>query len=342
MITRGLITMATFMVRNVTQYSIARFLLGVAEAGFTPGVFLYLTGWVPAHWRAKALAAFLVGIPVSTVGGGPLASALLGMHQAGGLKGWQWLFLVEGGLAVVLGVMCLFILIDTPEKAPWLDSREKAVLTAALSREQSSIEAGHGTLTLGQALSNPSVLLLAFINFCSIVGLFGISFWLPQIMKGMALSTTAIGFVTAGVGVVGGIGMVLWARRSDRTGERVWHVSACCLLAGLGLAASSLFSAPLYALLALTLAVTGAYAFQATFQAIPPSFLIGRAAAGGIALIISTGNPGGFVGPYLVGWIRDATQSFSAPLLTLAAFPLLAAMLIPLFGRSVKLVAQPQ
>jgi len=339
MLTWGAITIATAFVQSATQLYIARFLLGVAEAGFTPGVFLYLCGWFPAKWRAKALAAFLVGIPVSTVIGGPLSSAILGMHGLGNLQGWRWLFLIEGIPAIVLGLVCLPIMIDKPSKAPWLSPREKAWIEAELHSERLIIEKNH-PMTLRQALTNRRVVVLALTNFSGIVGLFGIGFWMPQIIKGFGLSNAIVGFVTAIPFLFGAVGMVLWARNSDRTGERVKHVAASCLLAAAGLAASSVLHQPILAMIALTAAIVGVYAFQATFWALPPAFLSGRAAAGGIAMIVSIGNLGGFVGPYLVGWLKQTTQSFFGPLLVLSGFLVLAAILVTYFGHHVRLVEQ--
>ncbi|AZF52503.1 Nitrate/nitrite transporter [Pseudomonas sp. R4-34-07] len=204
MITWGLISMATAFATGPISFSIARFLLGVAEAGFTPGVYLYFTYWFPGKWRAKATATFLLGIPVANIVGSPLSGWLLEQHGVLGLQNWQLLLITEALPAVLLGIACLFLLVDTPLKARWLSDREKTWLNNRLSEEQKAIGASHGN-TLRAALTNPKVFTLAAINFCCIVGSVGIGIWLPQIIKSLGISSGALGFVVALPYVVGAI-----------------------------------------------------------------------------------------------------------------------------------------
>ena len=327
MITWGMASTLTFLVSTAPQFYVARFLLGMAEAGFVPGIVYYLTLWFPNVWRAKAMVAFLVAVPITGVVGSPVSGALLGMEGIGSLHGWQWLFIVEGLPAVVLGVMCLVMLTDQPADATWLTAAERSWLEMKLAQEQAEKQVCHG-YSLAQVFGNGRVIMLSLVNFCYIVGNMSVGVWMPQVVKGFGLSNLEVGFVTAIPYLAGAIGMVLWARHSDRTQERTWHVVAAGLLAGAALALSAGVSSPLLAMAALTAGVTGIYAFFGTFWAIPPSFLSGKAAAAGIAMIISVGQLGGLVGPYLVGWLRQTTNSFTWSFLALAGFFLLAATLL--------------
>lgn len=327
MVTWGIVSTATFLVTNATNFYIVRFLLGVAEAGFVPGICYYLTLWFPNAWRAKAMVAFLVAVPVTGVIGSPISGALLGLNGIWGLHGWQWLFILEGLPAIVLGIICLRVLIDAPAKAAWLTAPEKSWLQDILARERAELLQRHSYSVL-QVLTNGRVLTLAVVNFCYIVGNSGISIWMPQVVKEFGLSNLQVGFVTAIPYLSGAIGMVLWAQHSDRTLERTWHVAGAGLLATLALFASAGMSSPVLAMVALTLGVTGIFAFFGTFWAIPPSFLTGQAAAAGIALIISVGNLGGLVGPYVVGWTREATASFALAFVAMSGFFLVASCLI--------------
>jgi D-galactonate transporter len=327
MISWGIVSGATFLVNNATHFYIVRFLLGVAEAGFVPGICYYLTLWFPNVWRAKAMVAFLVAVPITGVIGNPISGALLGLNGIWGLHGWQWLFILEGIPAVILGFVCLRVLTDTPAKADWLSEAERSWLQSVLARERAEMEQRH-RYTLGQVLTNGRVLTLALINFCYIVGNSGTSLWLPQVIKEFGLSNLQVGFVAAIPYLCGAIGMILWARHSDRALERTWHVAIAGLLATVAFAISASMHSPVLAMLALTLGMVGTFGFFGTFWAIPPSFLTGQAAAAGIALIISVGNLGGLVGPYVVGWMRQATQSFALAFVAMSGFFLVASILI--------------
>jgi ACS family tartrate transporter-like MFS transporter len=327
LITWGLISMAFMFIQGKWSFYGLRVLLGIAEAGFFPGVVLYLTYWIPARHRAKTAALFMMAIPVAILVGAPLSAALLKMHGALGLKGWQWLFLVEGLPAVILGVVALFWLTDRPEKAHWLAASDREWLGAELAREAAQRSRSH--LSWG-ALANPKVLALCFFYLLNNTATYGVFFFLPDILAqktgygGFALAAiTAIPFVGAL------IGMVLIGRHSDRTGERKWHVAACALAAAVGVALTAWFSTNVVMLvLSVTLLQIGQRSLLGVFWAIPPIFLAGTAAAAGIALINSVGTIGGAVGPTVVGWLRQGSSGYTSGLLVLAATLALEAIIM--------------
>jgi MFS transporter, ACS family, tartrate transporter len=335
MITWGIMTAVCSLARTPTQLMVARFLLGVAEGGFAPGIFIYLSYWFPARWRAKAVATFLLGVPLAAVIGGPLSSAILSLNGVGGMKQWQWLFLLEGIPAVLLGAVCLFTLLDSPKKADWLSDDEKRWIETELQRERAAIEAA-GHLSLRQSLTDARVLVLSLTYLTGLIGLNGVYYWMPQIVKSLGLNDVTVGLVCAVPNLLGAIAMVLWARSSDRTGKRVWHVTATCQLGAAAMALSSLAHNGVLVMLGLSVALIGAFGFLATFWALPQTFLTGRAAAGGFGLILSVGNSAGFFGPYLVGWLKQTTPGYSGSLLWLSGFLLVTAILTQIFGASVR------
>ena len=297
MITWGLVSMAMAFVSGTTTLAVARFLLGVAEAGFFPGIIFYLTRWVPAGDRARTVSAFMVAVPVSAVIGAPLSGWILDAFQnAGGLKGWQWLFILEALPAVLLGVTAYFFLDDKPEEARWLTADERAALAQKIADEDQAKAAAHG-MTLRDALTDTRVLSLGLVYFGIVSGLYALTFWTPQIVKAFGFSNMQTGLITAVPFLAGALIMTAWGRNSDRTGERVWHVALPSFLGALGLIAGSLVSEPAFALLALTVAALGIFAALPTFWTLPTALLSGTAAAAGIALINSIGNIGGFAGP---------------------------------------------
>nr|WP_244276412.1 MFS transporter [Methylobacterium indicum] len=334
MITWGLVSAATAFVTGPVQFGIARFLLGLGEAGFVPGVFLYLSLWFPSAVRARATALFLLGIPVANIVGSPISGALIQL-EGFGLKGWQWLLILEAVPAVALGIACLFVLTDRPEKAAWLSQAERDALVATLAAEKAAIERKH-TMTLAQALRNWRVLMLACINFCAIVGSLGIGLWLPQIIKQLGLATSLVGVVTAIPYVCGAVAMVVWGRMSDRGSDRTIYPAISLFVGAAALVASAVTPTPVLTIAALCVAVMGINSFVATFWAVPSSFLTGRAAAGGIAMIVSIGNLGGFAGPYMIGLVRDLSGGFTAPLVAVGACLLVGAVLMLAFGRKVR------
>lgn len=335
MITWGLISMATAFATGPVSFSIARFLLGLAEAGFTPGVYLYFTYWFPGKWRAKATAAFLLGIPVANIVGSPLSGWLMEQHGVWGLKNWQLLLVTESLPAVLLGIACLFVLVDMPAKAKWLSAREKAWLNQRLHDEQQAIGASHGN-TLRAALTNPKVFTLAAINFCCIVGSIGIGMWLPQIIKGLGIGSGAVGFIVALPYLLGAIAMTVWARLANRSRQRLPYVAGALAMAAVALVGAALTEHPVLKIASLCIAVASILSFQATFWAIPSTILTGRAAAGGLAMIVSIGNLGGFTGPFLIGLIKDATHSFSLPFFAVASILLIGTCLMLWLGDPAK------
>jgi len=327
MVTWGIVSMLMVTVSGEVSFYVLRFLLGVAEAGFFPGIILYLTYWYPAEYRARFLAAFGIAVPISTVIGAPISGLLLGLDGVAGLKGWQWLFIIEGIPAVLLGIVSWFFLTDRPEHANWLKPEQKAWLAAKLNSEIAAKEAVK-RVTLGEALSSPKVITLALIYFGFVAALYGMQFWLPQIVKAFGLSNAQTGFVTAIPYLFGTIAMIFWARHSDSSRERVFHVGAPFFLTAIALAAASYLTDPTATMVALTLAAIGIFAIFAVFWTLPTAWLSGTAAAGAIALINSIGNLAGFGGPYLVGWVKEATGSTSSGLLVLALLPLIGGLLV--------------
>ena len=335
MVTWGIISALMAAVSGVWSFYGLRFLLGVAEAGFFPGIILYLTYWYPAEYRARFLAAFAIAVPVSTVIGAPISGLLLGLDGALGLKGWQWLFIIEGVPSVLLGIITWFYLTDRPAKADWLTAEQKAWLSAKLESEIAAKQAAKH-LTLGQALSSPKVLTLSLIYFGFVGALYGMQFWLPQIVKAFGYSNAQTGFVTAVPYLFGTVAMILWARHSDATRERVMHVGAPLLLTAVALGVCGYMDNPYVTMVALIVAAIGIFCTFAVFWTLPTAWLSGTAAAGAIALINSIGNLAGFGGPYLIGWVKEATGSTSTGLLVLSLLPLAAGLLVFLGGHETK------
>ena len=335
MITWGLLSMATAFATGPVSFSILRLLLGIAEAGFTPGIYLFFTYWFPGKWRAMATAAFLLGIPTANIIGSPLSGWLMQQHGVLGLKNWQLLLVTEALPAVLLGIACLWVLVDTPAKAKWLTNREKTWLTDKITKEQSAIGASHGN-TLRAALTNPKVFTLAAVNFCCIVGSIGIGMWLPQIIKGLGIPGGTLGFVVALPYVLGAVSMTLWARLANRSEHRLPYVVSALGMAAVALVASALIADPIMKIGALCIAVASILSFQATFWAIPSSFLTGRAAAGGLAMIVSIGNLGGFTGPFMIGLIKDASNSFTLPFFAVASILMIGTCLMLWLGDPAK------
>jgi ACS family tartrate transporter-like MFS transporter len=331
MISWGLVAIAMAFVTGERSFYAIRFLLGVAEAGFFPGIILYLTYWFPARERARIVALFMAAVPLATMVGGPVSGALLELHGLLGLKGWHWLFIVEGLPAVILGVIAFKFLDDRPEHARWLSQEERTALASTLAAEaRATRETGYAEL--GQALTRPRVLVLGFLYFCIVIGFYGVSFWMPQVIQTYGQTPLQIGFLTAIPFFFAAVAMVAWGAHSDRTGERIWHVALPLLIAGLAFA-WSVSTLPLWLImLALTLATAATYAAIGTFWSLPTSILTGTGAAAGLALINSLGNAGGLVGQPVIGMIKQATGSFTAALLLLAGALVLGAVVVLLFG----------
>jgi ACS family tartrate transporter-like MFS transporter len=333
MISWGIVSTAMAFVHNETSFYAMRFLLGVAEAGFFPGMILYLTYWFPARELARIVSLFMAAVPLATVIGGPVSGALLQMDGLLGLAGWHWLFIIEGLPAVLLGVIVLFFLDDRPEEARWLSKEERKALSATLAAEaKATREVGYAEL--GQALTRPRVLVLGLIYFCIVTGLYGIGFWMPQVIQSFGLEPLAIGFLTALPYLVAAIGMVVWGARSDRSGERIWHIALPLMLGGAAFAWSAASGPLAFTILALTLATLGIHAAIGTFWSLPTAILTGTGAAAGLALVNSMGNLAGLVSPTVIGMIKQATGSFNAALLFLGGALLLGALITILFGQA--------
>ena len=327
MITWGLISAGMMFVEGIWSFYIMRFLLGVAEAGFLPGIIYYLSQWFPRSHRAKAVSWFMIGIPLSVVFGGPLSGWLLGFDGHLGLEGWQWMFLVEGIPAVFLGFVVLFFLTEKPAEAHWLTAEQRDWLGQRIEAEHVEAHARHG-FGLREALLHPTVWLLALVMFCCQTGSYGLTFWVPTIVKGLSGYTELeVGLFSAIPYIAAAVGMVLVGRSSDRSGERFMHIVIPSVFGALGFMATGFLLSPALAMLALAVAAVGDYSTRGPFWALPGRFLTGSALAAGIALINSMGALGGFVGPSAVGYLRDVTHSFVAPLFLLAGILLAGAVL---------------
>jgi ACS family tartrate transporter-like MFS transporter len=315
MITWGVVAAANAFVVGPHSFYLVRLVLGAAEAGFFPGITFFLAAWFPVHYRARVLAWFLVAIPVSSVLGGPVSGLLLRMDGLGGLAGWQWMFIVEGLPASLIGFVILKLLADRPEDAAWLTAEERAALTAMLAHEPRD-RARHSVLA---AVKDVRVLLLTGIQFGYTLGSYGIGIWLPQILKTHGLSNLAVGFVSAVPYLFASVAMLVWAAYVDRAGRKILNLTLGFLLATVGFALSVGWTDLTPALLGLTIALVGVTSARAIFWTVPTGFLAGRGAAGGLAFISTIGSLGGFAGPFLIGWIRQETGSFVMGLLAMAA-----------------------
>lgn len=353
LLTWGAVAIAMAFVPNAGVLVVLRFLLGVAEAGFFPGIVLYLTFWFPAAQRAKAVALFMVAIPVSTAVGSTLSSVLISAgHGIAGLSGWRFMFLVEGVPALLLAFVTWFFLPDRPEGARWLTEEERQWLTGELEAERQATLDRH-SWSLRQALTHPRVFGLAFVYFAIVYGLYALGFFLPTIITefskqfGTKLSLPQSGLVNAVPYVVGALVMVPWARHGDRTSERKWHVALPMLVGGAAIPVALYLGNPYAAMTAVTLCAVGVCAALPTFWALPSNFLAGPAAAGGIALINALGNLSGFVAPYVTGWLRDLTGTQRSGLWVVGACMIVGAVVAVALGaapraRSAGTVTQSQ
>lgn len=324
MVSWGIVSALMAVVWSEASFITLRFLLGAAEAGFAPGVIFYLTYWVPARHRARCLGGFLLALPLATVIGAPLSGLVLAtMDGVAGLSAWRWLFIVEAVPATLLGVAAYFYLTDKPEDAAWLTPKERAELQRVIDAE--TIETDGGAHAPWRAARDPRVLTLGLVYFGIVASLYGLGFWLPQIINAFGYGALGTGFVTAIPYFCGAVAMVAWSRHSDATGERIRHAAAAAALSAGGLAISAFFKSPAASMIALSLASVGTLAAFPPFWTLPTAFLSGMDAAVGIALVNSIGNLAGFFGPYLVGWIKSTTGEFSYALLALAAAPLASA-----------------
>ena len=333
MVTWGLISACMAFVDSPTSFYVVRFLLGASEAGFFPGIILYLSYWFPARHRAGVTALFMAAAPISTALGSPISAALLEMNGLMGLHGWQWMFILEAIPAVILGVVVFFYMTDRPELAKWLKDDEHAWLVKTMNEEASN-KAASANHSILRGLADLRVIALALIYFGTSAGLYTLGIWAPQIIKQLGVSSMTVGFLNAIPPAVSVIAMVLWSRHSDRTGERTWHVILACLAAAVGLVIAGTASSVVGLIAALTLVNVGISCAKPPLWSMPTMFLSGAAAATGIATINSIGNLGGFAGPVVIGWIKDQTGSFMGGLYFVAGLLVMSAALTLLLSRS--------
>jgi MFS transporter, ACS family, tartrate transporter len=317
---------------NENSFYLLRVLLGAAEAGFFPGIIFYLTLWFPAQYRARIVGYFMAAIPLSTVIGAPISGLLLYLHGGLGLAGWQWLFIIEAVPAIILAGVVFFYLTDWPADAAWLAPEERTWLAGRLELEQRQRQAVRD-YSVRQSLVNPRVLGLSLVYFGAVATNYGLSFFLPQIVKAFGLNIFLTTLVSATPYAVGLIGMVWWGRRSDRVVERRFHAAFPLFIAAAGIAVSTALDNPTLKMLSLCVAGFGIFANLPVFWTLPTAFLSGAAAAAGIAVINSIGNLAGFAGPFAMGWIRDQTGSYAGGLLLLAALGIIALGILLMIGQ---------
>lgn len=326
MVSWGLISAAMMFVSSTVSFYVLRFLLGIAEAGFFPGMILYLSYWFPSTERARAVARFMTAIPLATVFGSPLSGLLLKMHGLAGLHGWQWLFLLEGIPSVLVGVAALFYLTDRPEDAHWLEPDEREWLSARLREERESRDRHHG-FGLAQAFAHPRVLLLCLLYFCLVIGGYGLSFWLPLILKARSdWGDSEIALMAAIPALAAAIGMRVIAGHSDRGAERRRYVAVCAIIAAVGMAVGALTGSPIVTLAGFAVAELARMSTMGPFWALSTNAMSAAATAGGLAFINSVGNLGGFAGPYAMGKLKESTGGFSVGVLVLAGVLIIAAV----------------
>jgi ACS family tartrate transporter-like MFS transporter len=329
----GFLAMGMMFVKTPLEFYIVRFLLGMAEAGFFPGVVFYLSQWFPANVRARTVSRFYVALPLSSVFMGGLAGTLLNLQGRMGLAGWQWLFLAEGFPAVLLCIVFLLYLPNTPAEAKWLTAEERDWLSDKLRAENSSIGEQHGEGAL-RAILNPRVWQLGLYLLCIYIGFYAFSFSAQVLIQQVTgFSNTNVGFAVAVMGVLGALGLVLNGMHSDRAGERYWHIFVPCMMIAAAFVAGGLTVAPLLAIPAYAVVFVGFNATAGPSWAIASSFLTGKSAAAGIATANTIAIVGGFLGPYWMGLAKDFTGNYQSGLLTLA-IPAIAGAAVVLFMRS--------
>ena len=332
MITWGFLAAGTAFVVGLGSLSVMRLLLGAAEAGFFPGVILYLTYWFPREYRARIVGLFTVAIPVSSFLGSPISAALLGVDGWLGLRGWQWMFIMEGAPAILLGLICLFVLSDKPSGARWLDAEQKAWLDSRLqseNREKKRV----GQISVWSVLWNKYVLVLSITLAGSTAVSSGLQLWQPQIIKSYGLTNMQTGLLNSIPFAIASVLMILWGKRSDRTGERVWHTALPLMVTAVSLALALVFHSLPAIIVILCLAVIGIYAGKGPVWALSAEWLSAGTAAAGLAQMNAISNLAGFVTTYVVGSIKQATGSYPLAILPLAGLSAAGALAVLLIGR---------
>ena len=332
MFTWGLISGAQAFVTGELSFNVVRLLLGIAEAGFFPGIIFFLTLWFPSAYRARIIGLFMFAIPISTVIGSPLSGLVLGLEGVAGLHGWQWMFLIEAAPALLVAFVTFFYLTDRPLEATWLDHDERQWLQDRLDAERANRER-LVNLSWLRAIVDPRVIALGFVYMGCNIPQYGLSFFLPQIVKGFGnLSNVEVGFVTALPYAVGAISMILWGRHSDKTGERKWHTVIPLATIVIGLVSAAYAPTPAITMACLCIAGFGFFSSLPVFWTLPTALLSGASAAAGIAAVNSIGNLGGYFGPQVFGWLKDRTQGDFASLMFLAACAVVGAVIVLVLG----------
>jgi ACS family tartrate transporter-like MFS transporter len=332
MVSWGVVAIGMAFVTGPLSFYGVRFLLGAAEAGFFPGVILYLTYWFPREHRARVVGVFMIAIPISTFLGSPISGAILDLDRVMGLRGWQWLFILEAAPAIVLGALVLVWLPDKPSTAAWLTPAQREWLVQRLAAEQTRAARGP-QLSLWQILTHKRVMALALVYAGSTATNYGLSFWQPQIIKSFGMDNFHAGLVNAIPFLIGSVAMVLWGRRSDRVHERVWHTAVALFISAIGLGACLYITDLIPTVLALSVALVGCYALKGPFWALSTEWLAAGAAAAGIAQINAIGNLAGFVGPFLLGWIKDLTGSYALGMLPMIGLAVAGGIVVLTMGR---------
>jgi ACS family tartrate transporter-like MFS transporter len=340
LLTWGIISGATAFVTGTWSFLGIRFILGLAEAGFYPGIILYLTWWFPSSYRSRIIGIFMTAIPISIVSGSLISSQILRVGAWGGLDGWQWLFILEALPAIILGFVVMYYLTDSPEQAHWLQPEQRDWLIRRLAAERSQREAIRH-YKLSEIFANGRVWLLTLVYFGQNMTGYGLVLFLPQIVSRFGVGVGMNGLISALPFAAAAVAMVLWGLHSDRTGERHLHAAAACFLNFAGLAACVFLENPVMMMVVIILAQMGNASIAPTFWTLPTAMLSGAAAAGGIAMINAVGNLGGFLGPYLVGTIKDATGSFSLGLLAISMGALVSSIVLVTLGHDRRLEEVP-
>jgi sugar phosphate permease len=323
MISWGVLSVATAFVKGATSFYVLRLLLGAAEAGFVPGSMFFFAAWFPMHYRSRILAWFQMGVPLASMLSGPLSSILFKLHGQAGLSGWQWIFICEGLPAVFVGLAILVLLADTPSSAKWLTPDEASLINRAVANETRKNEVH----SVGQAFRDPRVLVLAAIQFGFTLGSYAVAIWLPQILKEYHLTNSQVGWFSSLPYLCGCIATILWANYVDRNGARTVNLAITCCLATVGLAISLATHTLPASLAGMCIALVGITSARGIFWSIPPRFLSGAGAAGGLALINSLATISGFFGPLLMGWLKSLTGSFTVGLSIMGAVMVVSGLL---------------
>lgn len=342
MISWGIVAAATGFVNGEASLYVMRILLGIAEAGFYPGVILYFTLWVPRQHRGLMLSLFVLGGTVSAIIGSPLTGLLLTPKSYFGFESWRAMFVLEGIPAVAIGIVCLFVLCDRPANAKWLTARERDWLEGTIAEEEAQVHAKHSVVGFWRSLGDIRVLTLSAIYFCLKFGQYALSFFLPLMVVafqkgGVKLSTFEVSLFVAIPTAVAVIPAILWARHSDKTGERIWHATIPAIVGALGICISAALHEPVLIMIALCVSTVGLTAQSAPFYQIPGHFLTGAAAATAFGLINSLGNLGGFVAPTVFGALKDATGSYTLPSYIMGGVLIVAAVLTAVLPKAFKI-----